>query len=76
MEERIGPTEFNYRRVTCALCKYHVQEMFCSGRDPIYDHYCEHPKAKEAFANSIMGMRGSYIGQDDITPSWCPERKG
>ena len=59
-----GPTIFSTQR--CGLCTWHQQEMVKSGLRPEYRHTCGHD----------AGMAPRELGDDDITPSWCPVQLG
>lgn len=67
---------------SCGLCKWHTQRMLRSGRDPIYEHFCQHNDAARTIDNNTpksdlqillnLEERGVYIGKTSDTPSWCP----
>jgi len=62
MTDNIGPTKFESFR--CGLCKYHRIQMVHSGMNPLYRHFCDHDNRED----------DGFIGYDDNTPGWCPER--
>ncbi|MGD9101265.1 MAG: hypothetical protein PVF45_12365, partial [Anaerolineae bacterium] len=54
----------------CGSCRYH--EPMCAGcadsvYRPVYRHYCQHPCFE-----SEHGGDGRLIGDEDVTPNWCP----
>jgi hypothetical protein len=60
----IGPVPKLYpvEADSCCDCDCHIR---VSMGNSIYWHYCRHKKVKG----------DGYIGTDDRTPDWCPERK-
>lgn len=74
--DQIGPTVYRVSRAEkrCGGCKYHFLEMIHSGRNPLYEHACLSPEAHD---RDMLNRRrnGRHIGDDDITPEWCPVEK-
>ena len=50
---------------SCGLCKWHQQKMIHSGRNPLYYHFCNHPRGRD-------GLGENFIGENAHTPDWCP----
>lgn len=58
---------------SCSGCVYHRRLMFRSGRDPIYMNNCNNPDIPDEHRNILgLGTRYGNIGDNDITPNWCP----
>jgi hypothetical protein len=76
--DREGPVLIQASHRSCSGCKWHEQHMLCSGQEPIYDHYCVHPKHPEVTSPFAMLFTrpGREIGRDDRTPRWCPVAPG
>lgn len=68
-----GPTFVPQRVVvvdeytTCQGCKFHEHKLFISGRNPVYDHTCNHP---ELIGDNLI--EHDLYGKKIITPEWCP----
>ena len=61
--------EIHIKKQVCNGCDHHQQELFKSGREPVYWHYCNHARA-----NDELMLRGGRrrIGESSDTPEWCP----
>ena len=56
---------YQHTQKSCGLCKWHKQTMIHSGRNPLYHHFCNHPKGRDSLGEN-------FIGEDSYTPDWCP----
>lgn len=64
----------NYDYESCHPCKFFAHMLFKSGRDPIYESFCEHPSnLKPSFYGREKGRLIDHHGSDR-RPDWCPIR--
>lgn len=71
-EEKIGPTVHVPRsELVCTRCKYLRSRLQMSGRNPIYDYYCEHPVMKEPHKVSEELIRKlKQLGKESAIPAF------
>jgi len=72
MTDIIGPTikvipAHSY--LSCFGCKFFWREMIKSGKDPLYQSTCSHPRLDE-----MISFDGN-LPNGDHTPNWCPAKK-
>jgi len=86
MSKHVGPhVSITARReeLVCTRCDYLKHNLIRSGRQPQWECLCLHPRAVEVAKRvsphervwSSNGRDGCWIGEDPLTPNWCPERK-
>lgn len=64
---QVGPIVINGSVARCDGCWWLKKAVVEGGKVPVYDHECDHPKAR--FPNLYV----RHIGRDSATPKWCPE---
>lgn len=71
-EEKIGPTVHVPRsELVCTRCKYLHSRLQMSGRNPIYDYYCEHPKSKEPhIISELLIQKLKDMGKESAIPAF------
>lgn len=63
--DKDGPSVHLTRlELVCGMCRFHKAQLVKSGRNPVWEHECEHP-----------AIESPVLGDDDITPEDCPFRK-
>lgn len=76
-----GPITLHHTSRSCGLCKWHSAHLVRAGSfSNDYEHYCTHadaPYSTDGLAGILAHLRnerrpGSYIGESDYTPDWCP----
>ena len=75
VEEKIGPTLTETQRNVCYGCQYFNRVLAKSSRQqPLYDNYCQHPKAIEEDTSRRPSEQGRFFSRNDrgMTPRWCP----
>ena len=56
---------------SCNDCKFYHHKLRVSGRNPIYDNQCHHPKSRTGMVH-ISGRDLKLENGYPITPDWCP----
>lgn len=56
----------------CQGCPHHSRQLVKSGKNPIREHNCNHPRFINFLNMGLLKRDGRNIGQDSKTPSWCP----
>ena len=71
-EEKIGPVVHTPRsELMCIRCKYLTGRLKRSGRDPIYEYWCEHPKSKlPRELSSTLIARLKEKGHEHLIPKF------
>lgn len=73
-----GPYTYTITKTVCLGCKYLKSQIRITGKNPIRDYYCTHPKSVEDQQREIrvVGLfdknNAKRIGNESDTPSWCP----
>lgn len=70
-----GPTVIKTEHRSCLGCMWLNRRMVRSGRDPEYDHRCDHPGVEHrtlGVSVELEWMNMNVIGTSDRTPGWCP----
>lgn len=70
---REGPETIVRSEIVCGECRHLKMRMIRSGHRPIYEYSCNHNEVVKGFM--LIPRDGRAIGENDITPSWCPFRK-
>lgn len=66
--------KFSLESDSCICCKWLHRRMIKSGRNPIYDNYCNEPSKRDRFYQ-YSNVPGEWIGEEAKTPKWCPLKR-
>ena len=74
-----GPRIITTATLRCCGCSELDKRAVQTGRRPVFEHYCRHADAAGDDRRLIRWLDepdGRFIGSTDVTPDWCPFRRG